>query len=186
MSEPVKPEEILSAEYALGLLRGEARSEFAARLKADDALRASVEYWQRALDGLDTPEQGRGEAPPAGMFDGILARIDAEGLQLPGTRTRRAERATWRKIAPGLVARVLHVDRVNNRQSLLIRMEPGAVYHAHAHDTDEETFIVEGDLSFGDLKLGAGDYHIAAASSRHPPGRTVGGCVVHVVTSLSH
>lgn len=186
MSEPVKPEDILSAEYALGLLRGEARAEFAARLKTDGGLRASVEYWQRTLAGLDMAEQGRGEVPPAGMFDSILARIDAEGLQLPGTRTRRADGATWRKIAPGLVARVLHVDRANNRQSLLIRMEPGAVYHAHAHDRDEETFIVEGDLAFGDLKLGAGDYHIAAASSHHPPGHTVGGCVVHVVTSLSH
>lgn len=181
----MKPEEILSAEYALGVLCGEARAEFAARLESDDGLRASVAYWQKVFAGLDVAEQGGDHVPPAGMFDDVLARIDAEGLQLPGTRTRRAEGARWREIAPGLVARVLHVDRANNRQSLLIRMAPGAVYHAHAHDTDEETFIVEGDLSFGDLKLGAGDYHIAAASTRHPPGRTVGGCLVHVVKSLS-
>ena len=84
---------------------------------------------------------------------------------------------------PALVARVLHVDRANNRQSLLIRMVP-APLPAHAHDADEETFIVEGDLWFGDLKLGAGDYHIAAAFPRHPPGRTVGGCLVHLVKSL--
>ena len=173
----------------MGLLRGNARAEFVARLQSDDGLRASVEFSQRALADVDSSlgaaEQG-GEAPPAGMFDGILARIDAEGIQLPGTHTGRAETAKWRPIAPGLVARVLHVDRANNRQSLLIRMAPGAIYHAHAHDTDEETFIVEGDLSFGDLRLGAGDYHIAAAASRHPPGRTIGGCLVHVVTSLSH
>ena len=181
----MKPEDILSAEYALGVLRGEARAEFAARLESDDGLRASVAYWQKVFAGLDAAEQGGDNVLPAGMFDDVLARIDAEGLQLPGTRTRRAEGARWREIEPGLVARVLHVDRANNRQSLLIRMAPGAVYHAHAHDTDEETFIVEGDLSFGDLKLGAGDYHIAAASTRHPPGRTVGGCLVHVVKSLS-
>ena len=184
MSEPVKPEDVLSAEYALGLLRGDARAEFSARLETDDRLRAAVEYWQRTF-ALEAAEQGGNDAPPAGMFDSILARIDTEGKQLPGTRTRRAESAKWHEIAPGLVARVLHVDRANNRQSLLIRMAPGAVYHAHHHDTDEETFIVEGDLSFGDLKLGAGDYHIAAASTRHPTGRTVGGCLVHVVTSLS-
>ena len=120
------------------------------------------------------------------MFDSILARIDAEGLQLPGTRTRRGDSARWREIAPGVVSRVLRIDRANNRQSLLIRMAPGSVYHSHAHDADEEAFIVEGDLCFGDLKLVAGDYHIAGASTRHPPGPTVGGCVVHVVTSLSH
>jgi anti-sigma factor ChrR (cupin superfamily) len=64
-------------------------------------------------------------------------------------------------------------------------MSPGAIYQEHAHDIEEETFVVEGDLSFGDLRLGAGDYHIAAAETRHPPGRTVGGCVVLVTTSLS-
>ena len=186
MSEPVKPEDILSAEYALGLLRGEARAEFSARLQTDNRLRAAVDYWQHTFAALDAAEPGGGDTPPGGIFESILARIDAEGMQLPGTRTRRAEGAKWYDIAPGLVARVLHVDRANNRQSLLIRMAPGAIYRAHAHDTDEETFVIEGDLSFGDLKLGAGDYHIAPASSHHPSGRSVGGCLVHVVTSLSH
>lgn len=185
MSEPVKPDDLLAAEYALGLLRGEARGEAGARQESDGRLRASAEFWQGTLAALDAAEPDE-EAPPAGLFDGILARIDAEGLQLPGTRTRRAEVASWREIAPGVMSRVLHIDRANNRQSLLIRMAPGSVYHSHAHDVDEEAFIVEGDLSFGDLKLAAGDYHIAAAATRHPPGRTVGGCVVHVVTGLSH
>ncbi|MBA7625109.1 hypothetical protein ES703_32531 [subsurface metagenome] len=183
MSEPVKPDEVLSAEYVLGLLRGKAWQKFSARLETDDRLRASVAFWQEALSGIDRADHA-GEAPPSGLFDSILARIDDEGLQLPGTHTRRAVAAHWREIAPGVTSRVLHVDRANNRQSLLIRMAPGAVYHSHTHDADEEAFIVEGDLSFGELHLGPGDYHIAAAATRHPPGRTAGGCVVHVVTSL--
>jgi quercetin dioxygenase-like cupin family protein len=186
MSEPVKPEDILSAEDALGLLRGKARAEFSARLEVDDSLRAAVDYWQQTFAALGAAEPDGDAPPPAGMFENVLARIDAEGMQLPGTRTRRAEAAKWREIAPGVMSRVLHIDRANNRQSLLIRMAPGSVYHSHAHDANEEAFIVEGDLSFGDLKLGAGDYHIAAAATRHPPGHTVGGCLVHVVTSLSH
>lgn len=185
MSEPVKSDDVLSAEYVLGLLRGEACAEVSARLETDERVRASVAFWQTALAGVDVAEEAS-EAPPSGLFDSILARIDAEGLQLPGTHTRRAGAASWREISPGVMSRVLHVDRANNRQSLLIRMAPGAVYHSHSHDADEEAFIVEGDLSFGELELGPGDYHIAAAATRHPPGRTVGGCVVHVVTSLSH
>jgi hypothetical protein len=41
-----------------------------------------------------------------------------------------------------------------------------------------------GDLSFGDLDLKAGDFHVATPSSSHPPGRTVNGCLVHVIMSL--
>lgn len=185
MSEQVEPDDTLAAAYALGLLRGEAGTTFAARLQSDEGLRASVAHWQKMFGGLDAAGQDGSEALPAGSFDRTLARIDAEGMQLPGTRTRRAEGAPWVTIGPGLVARVLHVDRANNRQSLLIRMSPGAIYKEHAHDVEEETFVVEGDLAFGDLKLGAGDYHIAASGTQHPPGRTVGGCVVLVTTSLS-
>ena len=184
MSEQVEPDDTLAAEYALGLLRGEAGATFAARLQSDAALRACVAHWQQIFAGLDAAGRGSDDAP-AGRLDSILARIDAEGMQLPGTRTRRAEGAPWVTIGPGLVARVLHVDRANNKQSLLIRMSPGAIYKEHAHDIEEETFVVEGDLAFGDLKLGPGDHHIAAAATRHPPGRTVGGCVVLVTTSLS-
>jgi anti-sigma factor ChrR (cupin superfamily) len=184
MSEQVEPDDILSGEYALGLLRGEAGAQFAARLETDDALRASVAHWQQIFASLDAVGGGD-DAPSPGAFDRLLARIDAEGMQLPGTRTRRAEGASWFSLGPGLVARVLHVDRANNRQSLLIRMSPGAIYKAHAHDIEETTFVVEGDLAFGELKLGSGDYHIAARETRHPMGRTVGGCVVLVTTSLS-
>src|SRR4029450_3879632 len=139
-----------------------------------------VDYWQHTFAALEAAGPGGDDTPPAGTFESILARIDAEGMQLPGTRTRRAEGAVWIDIGPGLVARVLHVDRANNRQSLLIRMSPGAIYQGHAHDMDEETFVVVGDLPFGDLKLGAGDHHMAAAFPRHPVGHTVGGCVVLV------
>jgi len=186
MSEPVTRDDVLSAEMAMGLLRGEVRAEVSARLESDDRLRASVEFWQATLAGIDAADHEADEAPSAGLFDSILSRIDEEGMQLPGTRTRRADTANWREISPGVMSRVLHVDRANNRQSLLIRMAPGAVYHSHAHDADEEAFVVEGDLRFGDLSLGPGDYHIAAAATRHPSGRTVGGCLVHVVTALSH
>lgn len=187
MSEPVKPEDVLPVEYALGLTRDAERRDVTARLASDANLRSEIEAWQKALAELDgVPASMIEEAPPAELFDNILNRIDAEGLQLPGTRTKRAGAAKWREVAPGVMSRVLHVDRANNRQSLLLKMQAGAIYYPHSHDADEESFIVEGDLWFGDLELGAGDYHVASASSRHPTGRSVGGCIVHVVTSLSH
>jgi len=44
--------------------------------------------------------------------------------------------------------------------------------------------VLEGDLSFGELHLKAGDFHVATPSSSHPSGRTVNGCLVHVIMSL--
>jgi anti-sigma factor ChrR (cupin superfamily) len=181
MSEPVKPEALLPAEYILGLLRGPERRAAEQRLEADPALRAQVEYWQEMFSPLQTEDS---EPTPVGLFEKILDRIDADGLQLPGTVTRRGATATWQQISPGIRGRVLHVDRANNRQYLVIRMEPGAVYLPHAHHIDEHTLVLEGDLMFGDLELHAGDFHLASAASTHPPGRTVGGCLVHVVASL--
>jgi anti-sigma factor ChrR (cupin superfamily) len=177
----VRPEPSEAAEYVLGLLGKEDRRAFARRLSSDEALRAQVEYWESMFADLPADEP---ETPPPGMFEKILARIEGEGADLPGTMTRRAGSANWFEISPGIKGRLLHVDRAQNRQYLLIRMAPGASYHPHAHDTDEQSLVLEGDLSFGDLNLKAGDFHVATPSSSHPPGRTVNGCLVHVVMSL--
>ncbi len=181
MSEPVKPGANDAVEYALGLLGEEDRRAFAHRLKSDEALRTQVEYWEGMFSDLPSAEP---EPPPSGMFEKILGRIEDEGADLPGTHTKRAGKATWFEISPGITARVLYVDRTQNRQHLLIRMAPGSSYRPHAHDIDEQTLVIEGDLSFGPLDLKAGDFHAAMSSSSHPPGRTVNGCLVHVITSM--
>ena len=181
MSEPVKPEAHGAAEYVLGLLGNEDRLKLASRLKSDPALQTQVEYWE---DAFSTLEAGEPEPVPAGLFEKILDKIDSEGLHLPGTQTKRAASANWFEISPGIKGRVLHVDRAQNRQYLLVRMQPGSSYHSHSHSTDEQALVLEGDLNFGDLKLLAGDFHVATPTSAHPPGRTVNGCLVHVVMGL--
>lgn len=180
MSEPVTPGANDAVEYALGLLGEEDRHAFAQRLKSDEALRAQVEYWQGMLSDLPV---GEAESLPSGTFEKILDRIEGQGADLPGTLTTRAGKAAWFEIGPGITGRLLHVDRTQNRQHLLIRMAPGATYQPHAHHADEQTLVIEGDLSFGGLDLKAGDFHAATPSSSHPPGRTVNGCLVHVVMS---
>ena len=131
MSKPVKPGASEAAEYVLGLLGKEDSRAFAQRLKSDEALRAQVEYWESMFSSLPGEEA---EPPPAGMFEKILDRIEGEGADLPGTLTKRESRANWFEISPGIKGRLLHVDRAQNRQYLLIRMAPGASYHPHSHD----------------------------------------------------
>lgn len=167
----------LPAEYALGLLRGGER----AVVEADGGLRKDAEGWQAKLAALDGADR---EPVPAGSFEKILARIDEEGMQLPGTATQRAADADWQQHSEGIVFRVLKVDEARGRQTLLVKMQPGALYKPHAHDVEEECLVIEGDLSYGDFVLRAGDYHLARPGTHHPTGTTTAGCLLHVVVGM--
>lgn len=63
--------------------------------------------------------------------------------------------------------KVLRLDRAANSQTVLIRMQPGASLHAHAHTQEEECYVVEGEITIGTHHLRAGDMHMAAAASHH-------------------
>jgi len=171
----------LSAEYALGLLRGDERRVAEDRIAADTGLRSEAEGWQARLVPLDGADS---EPVPAGSFEKILARIDEEGMHLPGTATKRAADAEWQQYSDGIVFRVLKVDEARGRQTLLVKMQPGATYKSHSHDVDEDCLVIEGDLRYNDLVLRAGDYHLATRGTHHPTGTTAAGCLLHVVVGM--
>jgi anti-sigma factor ChrR (cupin superfamily) len=177
MAKDQRPDSSLSAEYALGLLRGGERSA----VEADAGLRDEAEDWQKKLAPLDG---GESEPVPSGSFEKILERIDETGIHLPGTATKRAADAEWNQYSEGIVFRVLKVDEVRGRQTLLVKMQPGALYKSHSHDIDEECLVIEGDLQYGDLVLRAGDYHLATPGALHPTGTTTAGCLLHVVVGM--
>ena len=172
-----KRDHSLPAEYALGLVRGGERTV----VEADAGLRNQAEFWQTKLVALDGAES---EPVPPGSFEKILARIDEEGMSLPGTTTQRADAAEWQQHSEGIVFRVLKVDEDRGRQTLLVKMQPGAIYQSHSHDIDEECLVIEGDLQFGELVLRAGDFHLAASGTHHPTGTTAAGCLLHVVVGM--
>ena len=172
-----KRDPTLPAEYALGLLRGGDR----AAVEADTGLHNEAEGWQNKLVALG---EGENEPLPPGSFEKILARIDQEGMSLPGTTTQRADAAEWQQHSEGIVFRVLKVDEERGRQTLLVKMQPGAIYQSHPHDIEEECLVIEGDLQFGDLVLRAGDFHLAASGTHHPTGTTTAGCLLHVVVGM--
>jgi anti-sigma factor ChrR (cupin superfamily) len=177
----MKRDDIIAAEYVLGLARGEARQAIQAQLTSDADLRSCVQRWQDDFASLHVAGE---ERPPNGLFQAVLARIDSEGSQLPGSITLRAGEAGWLRMSEGVTYRVLREDRAIGRQAVLIRMEPGAVYQSHPHEVDEECFVIEGDLHFGDLELRAGDFHVALKGTAHPPSRSVTGCLLHITAGL--
>jgi anti-sigma factor ChrR (cupin superfamily) len=167
-----------AAAYALGLLRGAARAAIEARLSGDPALQAKVKLWQENFVVLDLAAGG--QVPPAGLFDTIVAAIDAAAQELPGTLTRRAGTGAWTEMSPGVTYTVLYEDPVAKRRSILVRALPGSNYGAHAHpEGHEECLVLEGDLIMGDLKLLAGDFHVAEKGSTHPAATTRSGCVLY-------
>jgi hypothetical protein len=172
-----------AAAYALGILRGAPRAAIEARLSSDLALQAKIKLWQENFIALDLAA-GR-QVPPAGLFDTIVAAIGTNDAALSGTLTRRAGTGIWTEMSPGVTYTILFDDPVTKRRSMLVRALPGATYETHFHDEGhEECLILEGDLVMGDLKLLAGDFHLAAKGSSHPPATTVSGCLLHISTVL--
>lgn len=172
-----------AAAYALGILRGAPRAAIEARLSGEPALQAKVKLWQENFAALDLAAEE--QAPPAGLFDTIVAAIDAGEAALAGTLTRRAGTGVWIEISPGVTYSVLFDDPVAKRRSMLVRALPGATYESHFHDEGhEECLVLEGELTMGDLKLSAGDFHLAAKGSTHPPAYSATGCLLHISTAL--
>ncbi|TVV73471.1 anti-sigma factor [Sphingomonas solaris] len=77
MTDPHDDMAATAGEYVLGTLDPTGRAAFAARLLADPAARAAVAAWEERLAPLlaDAP----GVTPPAGLWNGIEARIGAAG-----------------------------------------------------------------------------------------------------------
>jgi anti-sigma factor ChrR (cupin superfamily) len=176
------PDQIVAA-YALGITRGSARKEIESRLRLDPALQAKAELWQSQLAALDLAAPR--EAPPAALLARILDEIGTDQPELAGTVTRRAGSGVWTEMAPGVTYTVLFEDPIAKRRSILIRAQPGATYDSHQHDEGyEECLVVEGDLIMGELRLLAGDFHLAAKGSAHPTATTVSGCLLYLSTAF--
>ena len=74
----MKQDDVIAAEYVLGLTRREQRKAIEERLNSDADLRACVQRWQDDFARLNV---GGENALPKDMFQAVIAQIDAEGTQ---------------------------------------------------------------------------------------------------------
>ena len=94
--------------------------------------------------------------------------------------------AAWSKTEyPGVEVRVLFVDRQRQQSTLLVRMAPGAVYPAHAHEGTEECLVLEGDLRFGDHVLLRGDFLRTGPGYQQTTQTTQQGCLLYLTTPFA-
>jgi quercetin dioxygenase-like cupin family protein len=96
--------------------------------------------------------------------------------RITSTLVRSAAEA-WRSLpTPGVSVKGLRVDRATGGSTALVRFEAGTRFPAHDHPGGEEVFVVEGDLTIGGDRLGAGDYLYTPPNGKHAASSETG-CV---------
>jgi len=109
-------DDLLAAEYVLGVLEAEARAMATARLRTDAAFAAAVHAWETRLDGLN---DGFAEAPAPDLMPAIEARL------FP-TATAPRPRRTWFGLAAagalvaGLAVAALFLNQTGPAQAPLL------------------------------------------------------------------
>ena len=181
MEHPAANDELreLASIFAAGALPPPEEVEFQQHLNscgvcAEEA-RAFGEAVSRLPLTITTP------APPR-VRENLLARI-RQPAHTPDLRIVRANEGAWRALVPGVMAKRLYAESADGNAAMLLRMDAGAQFPPHWHADVEHCYVIEGDLHFGDLALGPGDYQCAMASTTHITSHTVTGCMVLIVAS---
>ena len=98
-------------------------------------------------------------APPASLRERVLGRV-RETVPRNPLRTVRADEG-WVQFAPGIDFKMLYRDEASGTNSLLARLQPGICMPEHEHSGIEECYVIEGEITYGDLTVRAGDYVFA-------------------------
>lgn len=182
-------EELAAASVAGGLgskERGELRRLLRMASQADKARVASI-LNVGALAALSLP---RVQAPPS-LLHKLMPRVIqkaktfASGKLPEGLKfVLQNDDSGWLPLPiPGAYFKILSLDDEKDYAVVLGKLDAGASYPPHTHIGPEEVYVLTGDLSFGDVKLLAGDFQTAAAGSRHDVNRSENGCTILAILS---
>lgn len=113
---------------------------------------------------------GRAGGAPDARPQGVVFRAAAEGRW-------------WPTGLPGVWGKTLFKSRQFDRETLLVRCEPGALIPRHAHEGIEELIVLRGTLLVGHVLLGPGDYIRSAPGADHGDAISPDGCLCLFFTS---
>jgi len=102
-------------------------------------------------------------APPIALRARLLER--ARRAPPHGLLTVRAAEGDWQAFLPRVQLKPLLAE--GDTLTYLLRLEPGAIVVPHEHPLDEECLVLEGEAYIDDLRLRAGDYHLARKGVPH-------------------
>jgi quercetin dioxygenase-like cupin family protein len=93
----------------------------------------------------------------------------------------------WRETGiAGVSLKPLYLDQASGLMTMLVRMQPGAIYPAHTHSRTEQCLVLEGDLRHGDHVYGPGDFTWAEAGSVDPALHTVQGNLLLIIAAAEN
>lgn len=113
----------------------------------------------------------------AKMKERLLTRVRRESQRFV---TVRRDDGVWQPFAPSVSIKLIDSDPA--MESFLLRLDPGGRLPGHAHADDELCVVLEGEVTLGDVTVGAGDYHMALAGSDHGEITSRTGCVLFIRT----
>jgi len=194
------------ALYVLGCLTASEAAAFEEHMKSCPACRTELEKFREVTSALALLAPVAN--PPAHLRQRVLEGVGAaESVRAARKGAAASASESWNGWAPmpspeglfvlkadvgeleptgvaGVTAKALFVDPATDRITMLVRMEPGATYPAHRHGGAEESFILEGDLSDGQVSLHAGDYLRKDGGTVHEAQSSDTGCFMLIVASL--
>ena len=113
----------------------------------------------------------------------VALRIKSKLMQRVQADTHEfvfATQGKWKTVQEGVQIKLLH--KTGNAKSFLMKMAINASIPGHLHAHDEESFVLQGDVTIEGILCTEGDYHYAYAGSQHQALKTTGGCTL-LVTS---
>jgi anti-sigma factor ChrR (cupin superfamily) len=170
--------------YAVGALNPQEASDFERHLRDGCAIcSAEVQAFEQTVTLL--PAASARPAPDR-VRERLMARVRS-GEALRGAHLVRSGDGVWTTLgAPGVTAKMLFQESPTGNATMLIRMEPGAIYPPHRHAAIEHCYVLEGDLHFGDLAMHAGDYQYAMGDTTHQKSHTEKGCLLLIIASMQN
>lgn len=125
--------------------------------------------------------------PPPSLRARILDRIGERIHATPtgdALVTIRGGTEGWRTLIPGIDYKMLAYDEQGGTKSFLLRAQAGMRMPPHGHHGFEECLVLDGEFSFGDLTLRAGDFHAATTDAEHAEAYTATGVTVYLRASI--
>lgn len=184
--------EELAALHAAGALDGAERAEFERLLAAGNPVARREVARFADLAALIALAGAAPAAPSPGLRARVLAKVCApQPASTPagedGFKFMAGSDANgWQQLpVPGASVKLLSLDAERGYAVVLGKLAPGASYPPHIHLHSEHVYVLEGDLHIGPHAMRAGDFHEAAAGTRHEVNYSETGCTILAVISVA-